>query len=233
MCPNIAYNKPMLPYFEKYGNSSGGPLNDICEKFRLKTRKNSIPVIALQGKHKINSPQELADAIDRHYEENTPCECGIVGKGTMESMAQKLFNAQSTDKGLAILLEKGDDIWDLETCKKWTFNLFAVNSFKGKLVEDVALDRFKKNLSVNYTVEKADEDLDCGAGVDLVIRLRASKEIVSGIQIKPESFFTMNRQYVKNAVKAAQSTVEFPVINLIYNSNGDFTNFISIVSNFV
>ena len=42
----------------------------------------------------------------------------------------------------------------------------------------------------------------------------------------------MNRQYVKNAVKAAQATVDFPIVNLIYDSNGDFTNFISVVSEF-
>ena len=222
----------MLPYFKKYGNSSGGPLNDICEKFRLKTRKNSIPVISLQGKHKINSPDELAKAIDAHYEKNKPCKCGIVGKGTMEMLSQKLFDAQSTPVGLSILKSKGDDIWCLETCSEWTYNLFAVNSFKGKLVEDAALEIIEKNISWKYIVEKSTEDMDCGSGVDLVIKLRETKEIISGIQIKPKSFFIMDRQYVKNAVKAAQATVDFPITNLIYDSNGDFTNFISVVSEF-
>ena len=149
----------MKGYFVKYGDSSGGPLNDICEKFRLKTRKNSIPVIALQSKHKINSPEELAIAIDEHYKEKEPCWCGIVGKGTMEMMAQNLYDSQDTPEGLAFLTEKGDKPWDIDTCRRWTFNLFAVNSFKGKLVEDAAIERFRESLSWKYEVEKTTEDM--------------------------------------------------------------------------
>ena len=74
--------------------------------------------------------------------------------------------------------------------------------------------------------------MDCGSGVDLVISLRESKQIVTGIQIKPKSYFHMNRPYVKAAVKAAQSTVDFPIVNLIYDENGDFTNFLSVVADF-
>ena len=220
-------------YFTKYGDSSGGPLNDICEKFRLKTRKNSIPVIALQGKHKINSPDELAAAIDEHYEENKRCWCGIVGKGTMEMLSQKLHDAQHTQEGLAILSEKGDVPWDLETCRHLTYNLFAVNSFKGKLVEDAALERFRNHISWKYLVEKTSEDMDCGSGVDLVVKVRETKEIIKGIQIKPQSYFHMKRAYVKRAVKAAQETVDFPVVDLVYNDEGDFVNFLAVVSDYV
>ena len=42
----------------------------------------------------------------------------------------------------------------------------------------------------------------------------------------------MNRQYVKTAVKQAQKRVNFPVHDLIYDSDGYFTNFLSLVSNF-
>ena len=73
---------------------------------------------------------------------------------------------------------------------------------------------------------------DCGSAVDLVIILRESKEIIAGVQIKPESYFAMNRQYVKTAVKQAQKRVNFPVHDLIYDSDGYFTNFLSLVSNF-
>jgi len=220
----------LLPYFEKYGNSSGGPLNDICEKFRIKTRKNSIPVIALQGKHTVHSASELATLIDEHHKDNPPCECGIVGQKTMEEISQALYDAQFTEGGRAILTLKKDKPYNIETCRAWTYNLFAVNSFRGKLVEDAALTEFRVSVSEEYIVDKATEDMDCGSAVDLIVILRETEESVAGIQIKPESFFTMNRQYVKTAVREAQSKLNFPVHDLIYDSNGDFTNFLSVIS---
>ena len=223
----------MLPYFEKYGNSSGGPLNDICEKFRIKTRKNSIPVIALQGKHTVHSAQELADLIDSHHKDNAPCDCGIVGQKTMEQISKSLYDAQFTEQGKAILTLKNDTPYDMETCRAWTFNLFAVNSFKGKLVEDTALADMRKAVSDYYKVDKSSEDLDCGSAVDLVVSIRETDEIIAGIQIKPESYFAMNRQYVKTAVKEAQSRVSFPVHDLVYDSQGDFINFLPLVSRWV
>ena len=223
----------MLPYFDKYGNSSGGPLNDICEKFRIKTRKNSIPVIALQGKHTVHSASELASLIDIHHKDNPPCECGIVGQKTMEEISQALFDAQFTEQGRAILTLKNDEPYDIETCRAWTYNLFAVNSFRGKLVEDAALNEFRASVSEEYIVDKTTEDMDCGSAVDLVVLFRETNEIIAGIQIKPESFFSMNRQYVKTAVREAQSKLAFPVHDLIYDSNGDFTNFLSVISPWV
>ena len=55
----------MLPYFVKYGDSSGGSLNDICDKFQIASRKNSIAVISLQQKHKIFSEEELLAEVKR------------------------------------------------------------------------------------------------------------------------------------------------------------------------
>lgn len=223
----------MLPYFEKYGNSSGGPLNDICEKFQIKTRKNSIPVIALQGKHTVHSAKELASLIDEHHQDNPPCECGIVGKRTMEEISKALYDVQFTEQGRAILTLKKDKPYDMETCRAWTYNLFAVNSFKGKLVEDAALADFRESVNEKYIVDKTTEDMDCGSAVDLVVSLRETEEIVAGIQIKPESYFSMNRQYVKTAVREAQAKLSFPVHDLVYDSKGDFTNFLPLVSRWV
>ena len=95
-----------VDYFKKYGDSSGGTLNDICEAYRLATRKNSISVISLQQKHKIISPDHLLAEIDRHYHED--CECGLKSATTMEELAQKLYDAQDTEQGKAILKRKGE-----------------------------------------------------------------------------------------------------------------------------
>lgn len=151
----------------------------------------------------------------------------------MEEISKALYDAQFTEQGRAILTLKNDEPYDIETCRAWTYNLFAVNSFRGKLVEDAALNEFRASVSEEYIVDKTTEDMDCGSAVDLVVLFRETNEIIAGIQIKPESFFSMNRQYVKTAVREAQSKLAFPVHDLIYDSNGDFTNFLSVISPWV
>ena len=102
-----------VDYFKKYGDSSGGTLNDICEAFRLATRKASISVISLQQKHNIISADHLLAEIDRHHHED--CECGLKSATTMEQLAQKLYDAQDTEQGKTILERKGEQKWDLDT----------------------------------------------------------------------------------------------------------------------
>ena len=84
----------MSDYFKKYGDSSGGTLNDICEAFRLATRKASVSVISLQQKHKIVSADHLLAEIDRHHHED--CECGLKSNSTIENMAK---NHEPTNQG--------------------------------------------------------------------------------------------------------------------------------------
>ena len=115
----------MLPYFVKYGNSSGGSLNGICEKFHIASIKNSIPVIDLQNKHKIFSEEELLAEIDRHYHET--CECGLKATNTIKMMAQNLYMAQDKPQAQVILKEKGEEMWDIETCQKWVENFMGMN----------------------------------------------------------------------------------------------------------
>ena len=93
-----------MDYFKKYGDSSGGTLNDICEAFRLATRKNSISVISLQQKHKILSPDHLLAEIDRHHHED--CDCGLKSAATIEQMAKKLHESQEKASAKAILAQK-------------------------------------------------------------------------------------------------------------------------------
>ena len=117
-------------YFKKYGDSSGGTLNDICEAFRLATRKASISVISLQQKHNIISADHLLAEIDRHHHED--CDCGLKSNSTIAKMAQKLYEAQDTEQGKAILKRKGEQKWDLDTCTRWMGNLMGKKFLQGK-----------------------------------------------------------------------------------------------------
>ena len=124
----------MADYFKKYGDSSGGTLNDICDKFHIASRKNSIAVISLQQKHRIFSAEELLSEIDRHYHED--CECGLKATNTIQMMANNLYMVQDKPQAQALLKEKGEEMWDIETCHHWMKNLMGKNSFRGKKMED-------------------------------------------------------------------------------------------------
>jgi hypothetical protein len=213
-----------MDYFKKYGDSSGGTLNDICEAFRLATRKNSISVISLQQKHNIISPDHLLAEIDRHFHED--CECGMKSAATIEQMAQKLHDAQSKDSAKTILAEKGEQKWDYDTCLRWMGNLMGKNSFKGKRMEDAAIKALKVHIW-KYKVEKADEETDVAHMVDLVIK--QNKEVKAGIQVKPDSFYHMKLPYVKKL----HDQLDYPVYDLIYDGDGNWTNYLSVISHFL
>lgn len=214
----------MSSYFNKYGDSSGGPLNDICERFRLATRKRSIPVIALQTKHKIVSPEHLLSEIDRHYHEE--CSCGLKGASTIEMLADSLFEAQEREWSVEHLKTKGDEKWDRETCLRWMQNLMGKNSFRGKHMEDVAIAELKKHVW-KYAVEKSDEKTDVENAVDILIL--DGEKIVAGIQVKPDSFYNMGILYVAELNRK----LDYPVHDLIYDSEGNWTNFLSTISHFL
>jgi len=214
----------MLPYFLKYGDSSGGSLNDICDNFHIASRKNSIAVISLQSKHKIFSEEELLSEIDRHYHET--CECGLKAANTIEMMAQNLYMVQDKPQAQVLLKEKGEEMWSIETCQKWMKNLMGKNSFRGKKMEDEAIKALKVHIW-KFQVEKADEETDVSGACDLVIK--QNNKIVAGIQVKPDSFYRMNITYVKEL----QAKLDYPVHDLVYDKQGDWKNFISVVSNFI
>ena len=214
----------VLPYFKKYGDSSGGSLNDICETSRIASRKNSISVITLQENHKIFSPEHLLEEIDRYFHED--CSCGLKSATTIEELGKKLWDLQETTKGKAILASKNEEKWDLETCNHWMRNLMGKNSFRGKRMEDAAIKKLKEQIW-KYTIEKADEETDISYGVDLVIK--KSKDIIGGIQVKPDTFSHHKYGYVKKI----QENVSYPVYDLIYDKDGNWKNYLSVISNFL
>ena len=211
-------------YFKKYGDSSGGTLNDICEAFRLATRSASISVISLQQKHKIISAEHLLAEIDRHYHED--CDCGMKAKATIEMMARKLHDSQDLANGKSILDKKKEQKWDFDTCLRWMGNLMGKNSFKGKKMEDKAIKDLKVHIW-KYKVEKADEETDVAHMVDLV--MKQNDEIKAGIQVKPDSFYHMKLPYVQKL----HDQLDYPVHHLVYDSEGEWTNYLATISNFL
>ena len=93
-------------------------------------------------------------------------------------------------------------------------------------MEDEAIKALKVHIW-KFSVEKADMETYVSGACDLIIK--QNNKIVAGIQVKPDSFYRMNITYVKEL----QAKLDYPVHDLIYDKQGDWKNFISVVSNFI
>jgi len=63
--------------------------------------------------------------------------------------------------------------------------------------------------------------------VDLV--LKQNGEVKAGIQVKPDSFYHMKLPYVKKL----HDQLDYPVYDLIYDSEGNWTNYLATISYFL
>ena len=93
-------------------------------------------------------------------------------------------------------------------------------------MEDEAIKALKVHIW-KYKVEKADEETDVAHMVDLV--LKQNGEVKAGIQVKPDSFYHMRLPYVKKLHEA----LDYPVYDLIYDSEGNWTNYLATLSYFL
>ena len=103
--------------------------------------------------------------------------------------------------------------------------LFVEGSIKGGKMEEVALKIFKTSKvlkDLNYTVEMGSEEDDFKHAIDIVI-YDNNKEVVLGIQVKPESY----KNFVGRGVHAVnvKKNKDFgkPVLYIYYNKQGVFT----------
>ena len=93
-------------------------------------------------------------------------------------------------------------------------------------MEDEAIKVLKKEIW-KYKIEKSDEETDVSHMVDLV--MKQDDEVKAGIQVKPDSFYHMNLPYVKKL----HDKLDYPVYDLIYDSDGKWTNYLSVISHFL
>ena len=59
--------------------------------------------------------------------------------------------------------------------------------------------------------------------------MKQNDEIKAGIQVKPDSFYRMNLPYVQKL----HDELDYPVHHLIYDSEGEWTNYLATISHFL
>lgn len=223
----------MIPYFVKYGYSTGGPLNPISEidgqKLSLTSASKTVSLNELKRKHpEILYHEQMFDAVDKHYHEK--CKCGVKSKKTIEMIAKSVYDEQDRPEAVVLLKKKGDDKWDFETCLEWIKLLYGRNTLSGQKMESKAI----KDLSTDlwrFELEIANDELDKKYCVDIVVKNKSSKEIVGGIQVKPQSYYHTGTDHVTQANKKW----DYPVYHLKYDDmeSKNWINRLEVLSKFL
>jgi hypothetical protein len=185
---------------------TGGQLNLLNGKMGISAPQNSVPIIKLINNHNPKTNDELYNLINYHY--HNDCPCGVKSKGTVEDFGKNLYNSQ--------LRYWGQYRYVLKECIQWEYDLFVVQSLKGKVIEDDAITKFSVSLP-NLIIEKTNNYIDAELRIDLIIKDK--EKIIAGIQIKPESFNKMRNEVIDFNNKRNKQW-EHPVLYLYYNDNG-------------
>lgn len=196
---------------------TGGELNHLNGKYGISASYKSVPVMKLIKVHTPKSKDELYELIKFHYENK--CECGIKSQGTIEMFGKNLYNAQ--------ISEWGTYKYSLKDCIQWEYDLFVVQSLKGSLIENNAIQKLSNELlSLGYCISEAGGFVDEELRVDIII----SKEGIEicGIQVKPHTF-NMMRSGILNFNKTANLKWGKPVFYLFYDKNENFINFNAVI----
>jgi hypothetical protein len=188
---------------------TGGKLNYLNEKRRVNTHNKTVSVMKLIREHKPKSRQELVDLIEYHHKNE--CSCGVVSKGTIEDFGRNLYEAQ--------LKEWGEYLFTLEECTTWQYNLFVVQSLKGRTLEIKARDILQSHLPT-FKVIDTNPFLDFRYRIDLLIE-NPKGNVVGGIQVKPYSFKYVDPK-IKSVNRELNQDFPYPVWYMYYDSQEEF-----------
>ena len=189
---------------------TGGELNQLNGDYGISAPNKSVPVMKLIKIHSPKSKDELYEQIKFHFENE--CSCGVKSQGTVEDFGKNLFNAQQA--------AWGKKKYSLQECIQWEYDLFVVQSLKGKLVEEKAIELLREKLN-DYKISEADGFVDEELRVDLIVTKNESE--VYGIQVKPSTFKLMRAGVIIFNMQA-NSKWGKRVFYLYYNDKEDFSN---------
>ena len=194
---------------------TGGLLNLLNGKMGISAPLKSVPVMKLIKIHKPKSKEELVELIKYHYANN--CECGVNSMGSVQDFGKNLYEAQ--------ISFWGENKFSLKECIQWEYDLFVVQSLKGGIIEAKAINKLKEILD-GCEVAEAQGYLDEELRVDIIVK--KFKNIVAGIQVKPNTFKLMRQEVITFNLNANKK-MGLQVLYLFYDENENFVNFYELV----
>lgn len=216
---------------------TGGPLNDLNERCMCNAMHKTIPIMRLMRMHRPQSSDEVEGWIE-HYANSKTSQDAMRSTGTVRDFGATLHQCQFRDHAWrmkhGLLLDK--DLFTLDECYAFMYNLFCVAPIQGAFIEDRARQsiqagiqkQLKSNQNILVHVENASEETDRTHAVDLevlVFRFSNSAMLSSfntgnfhtkvGIQVKPSSL--SNRQSTIKMNQKKNRRYGYPVVYLFYH----------------
>jgi len=196
---------------------TGGPLNKLNGMAGISAPNRSVPVIRLVKAHNPRSAGELEQLIADHVGGN--CACGVVSQGTVQDFGRNLYDAQKKYWGY--------HRFTLGECVQWEYDLFILQTLKGRTMEDKCADELQKLLGNEYAVKFANRYADEELRVDLEVC--KNNNVIAGIQVKPTSYNKV-RAGIRAFNESANAKYAHTVFYALYDyDSGDFTNIEAIV----
>ena len=199
--------------------ATGGPLNWLNERSRCNSRANSVPIMSLLDAHPTHDPEVLKKCIEEHA--FSECTCGIKSKGPIEKFALSLFEAQFAP--FAQEWKRKHGTFSYEDCLKFQHALFCEAPIRGRLFEmksRLIVEGLLRDSFPSVKTRKATVFEDADLGVDYVVFVPPSVDILMGVQVKPQS--AMNIHNVLKMHTEKHKKCKFPVVFHVYQSNGAF-----------
>jgi len=199
--------------------ATGGPLNRLNELNRCNARANSVPIMSLLDAHPTDDPEVLKQCIEEHA--CIECECGIKSKGPVEKFALSLFDAQFTPASAPWRQKYGTFSYD--DCFKFQRALFCEAPIRGRRFEMKSRGIVERLLRAKYPTiktRKASGFEDASLGIDYLVSVAPSLDVLLGIQVKPHSAMMMGSVLNMHARKHEKCT--FPVFFHVYRADASF-----------
>lgn len=204
--------------------STKGILNQINERYKCNSKRNTVPVMNLIRFHKPKQNAELTALIASHQvgHAHENCECGCKSNGTVETFADKLYDSYLD----YCTKNEGVPYKNSEDALIFMKHLFVINALKGDKMENKYMNSFNdyfKEHSLNYKCITAPTLYDFKYSVDLLIEDVDGKE-VGFIQVKPVSYknFPRHHQVVQINIEKNKLLGE-DVTYVYYDKNTKFT----------
>lgn len=196
---------------------TGGQLNWLNGQSKVSNPNESVHVMSLINEHDPKSHEELEQLISDHVG-GADC-CDVESGGTVEDFGRWLYEAQDA--------HWGEKRFTLEECQQWEYDLFVVQSLKGKSMEDKAIEILDDRVGP-ASFERAGQLVDEDYRIDIEVLVEG--DLVAGIQVKPYSY-KKARESVQYRNDIANEEYEVEALYLYYDyDTEEFNNMESVVA---
>lgn len=193
-------------------------LNRIVNKYDVNDPTETIYVMSMIDNHDVKTEKQVIEQIENH--KNGGCgksDCWTQMNSDLDDRANIMYESQ--------MKEFGEYRYTKETCIQYLKDLYSRKSIEGQTMETKAIRQLSEKSGFRY--KKATDGIDNKYAVDIVVESN-EKEVMCGIQVKPDSYEKMNDKELKTINNSKNRRYDYPVYYLVYDTDNEQKEFKNI-----